>query len=148
MDLKKNDIEFGQKSENGLYPVLRKYGFRKTIKYCPIDYFKKSTRQLIELKTRRCFSLQYPSAIIPLSKIKWFINYKKKHPSATLYFVNKYWDTTVCVEIKPENLDKYELGTILSTYRQIDPPTDHYFIDTEYFDDFKPNKLFSKPVKI
>lgn len=142
MELKKRDLEFGSKSEKEFYPSIKPFGFKKTKPFCEVDFAKIKTRQMIELKTRKCKSTQYPSAIIPKSKIEWFLRYKDRFKNARFYFVVKYYDKTVFTEIKESDLDLYELNTILHTYRG-DLPKDHYFIDNELFREFQPD-IFAK----
>ena len=73
------DLEYGIESEDNLYEKIKTlYGddISKTSQYCRCDY--ESENKMIELKTRRNKYAQYPTTMIPASKIAYMLNSEKE----------------------------------------------------------------------
>jgi len=101
------DLAFGLPKED---PVLEKLRLhfeeeiaKSTYQYCPHDGFSKTTEY--EIKSRRNRYNQYPTTIIPCSKIR---NMKRDR----LVFVFNFTDGLYYIEYNQEKFAKYEIKMV------------------------------------
>lgn len=90
----KQDYAAGIQSENALLPILNKYfntTFTKTSQYHPVDF--QSPKAFVELKTRTNRYSQYPTTMLPYSKITF-----AKQADRPTYFVFAFTDNTYFIE--------------------------------------------------
>ena len=132
-----SDLEFGLNSELEFYKIIKHMGFKRTKIFEQFDYFNPTTKCLIELKTRRISSIDYDTTIIPKSKLDWLKFYPNQHPSTRAFFVVKFTDKTLCLELIETKLKYYTGGYIYRTNR-IDMNI-HYFIEINLFSEFDIN---------
>jgi len=118
-----NDLQFGLSNENNVIQQLSSY-FKEEIektkpRYCPYDAISKTTKY--EIKTRRCCYQQYPTTIIPVSKVR---NITDK-----LIFVFHFTDGLYYIVYDKELFDTFEKQNIQIYRKGIqDKPTEHYYI--------------------
>jgi hypothetical protein len=137
MNKKLEDLTLGENGEAVLYKLIRPIGFRRLKKFCPFDFYNKTTTSFIELKTRNVSSDRYPTTIIPKSKIDWFLKRKEKRISLKSYFIVKFTDGLKIIELKENELTTYECSPFRRYDRgSIDKEKLYYFINVSLFSDF------------
>ena len=101
------DLAFGLPKEDPVLDKLRKHFeeeiAKSTYQYCPHDGFSKTTEY--EIKSRRNKYNQYPTTIIPCSKIR---NMKRDR----LVFVFNFTDGLYYIEYNKDKFAKYEIKMI------------------------------------
>jgi hypothetical protein len=101
----KSEKEFGIKSENDNIKLISsffKQEFKKTYRYHPIDFI--SDTHYLEIKSRTNKSSEYPTTLLPLSKIE----YIKKNPKPT-YFVFIFTDQICYIKYDEKLFDTFEI---------------------------------------
>ena len=101
------DLAFGLPKEDPVLDKLRKHFeeeiAKSTYQYCPHDGFSKTTEY--EIKSRRNRYNQYPTTIIPCSKIR---SMKRDR----LVFVFNFTDGLYYIEYNKEQFAKYEIKMV------------------------------------
>jgi hypothetical protein len=101
------DLAFGLPKEDPVIDKLRKHFeeeiAKSTYQYCPHDGFSKTTEY--EIKSRRNRYNQYPTTIIPVSKIR---NMKRDR----LVFVFNFIDGLYYIQYDKEKFANYEIKMI------------------------------------
>jgi hypothetical protein len=101
------DLAFGLPKEDPVLDKLRKHFeeeiAKSTYQYCPHDGFSKTTEY--EMKSRRNRYNQYPTTIIPCSKVR---NMKRDR----LVFVFNFTDGLYYIEYNKERFAKYEIKMV------------------------------------
>jgi hypothetical protein len=101
------DLAFGLPKEDPVLDKLRKHFeeeiAKSTYQYCPHDGFSKTTEY--EIKSRRNRYNQYPTTIIPCSKVR---NMKRDR----LVFVFNFTDGLYYIEYDKEKFAKYEIKMV------------------------------------
>ena len=107
LELLNADLAFGLPKEDPVIDKLRKHFEEEITKsvyqYCPHDGFNKTTEY--EIKSRRNRYNQYPTTIIPVSKIR---NMKRDR----LVFVFNFTDGLYYIEYDKEIFGKYEIKMV------------------------------------
>lgn len=102
-----DDLDYGLPKENPVIDTLKKWFeeeiTKSTYQYCPHDGFSKTTEY--EIKSRRNRYNQYPTTIIPCSKIR---NMKRDR----LVFVFNFTDGLYYIQYDKEKFAKYEIKMV------------------------------------
>ena len=118
-----DDRAYGIASEGQVIDILSKH-YREIIqkvhnRYSPYDAVSKTSKY--EIKTRRCSVTEYPTTIVPTSKVKYL--------TSKLIFVFQFTDGLYSIVYDRELFDTFETMTIqLSRDGINDQPTEHYCI--------------------
>jgi len=98
------DYKFGEEHENSTHQVLNDFfvcDFEKTDKYATFDFTDEKEMVHIELKTRRNTKHQYPTTMMPYSKVrKGLVCVSKGY---RVYFVFKFIDQLCYYELLEQN---------------------------------------------
>lgn len=128
-----NDLRIGEENETTNEAIFNRV-FNDTFintkikykdPYCPFDYEGETTNTRIELKSRRNKYNQYPTTIMPISKV--LNSYKGRH-----IFCFSFTDGLYYIDYDKDKFSKYELRMI-TTQRIgiVDKPKAHFCIDIE-----------------
>jgi hypothetical protein len=126
-----DDIKYGLSYENKLFDsIQKKYpNIKKTGFYYFVDY--ESDDCIIELKSRRCTSMQYSTTMMPRNKIDKMVNYGKK---AILIF--NFTDCVKYLQLSEEIVDKFECGMGGRRDRLYKEYKEYYYIPIELLKTF------------
>ena len=101
------DLAFGLPKEDPVLEKLRKHFAeeiaKSTYQYCPHDGFSETTEY--EIKSRRNRYNQYPTTIVPVSKVR---NMKRSR----LVFVFNFTDGLYYIEYKKDSFAKYNIKMV------------------------------------
>lgn len=106
MNFDKEEYEFGKQSELDNLTNLRKLNPNlKEIKnkFAPFDFVDDTNTVYVELKTRRNKRNQYPTTMVPESKIKKIV------VGNTYYFAFKFTDGLYYIKYDKEIFDSFEI---------------------------------------
>ena len=101
------DYKFGELHENSTHQTLNdffKCDFKKTNRYATFDYTDEKEMVHIELKTRRNKKHQYPTTMMPYSKVRKGLACVQNNYA--VYFVFKFTDQICYYELLEQN-DEY-----------------------------------------
>lgn len=121
------DYEFGKKNENDILPIIKEFfdDDIKLIKYAYSTYDYMGKKAKYELKSRTNKLNDYPTTLIPRSKVM-FINGK-------LIFLFKFTDGLYYIEYDKKEFDKFECKIFVRNKRSDynDSPQFYYFIPND-----------------
>jgi len=125
-----NDLRYGMKTEETIVETFNRYfgtEFRNTKEIYNTPYYKYDFENAdksicIELKSRRNRYDEYPTTIIPVSKVLTI--------TGRYIFVFKFTDGTYYIDYNKEKFSKYSIR-LISTYRKgiVDAPKPHFCIN-------------------
>ena len=100
----RDDYIFGIKSENNTLPIFNKFfktDFKKLDRFNTFDF--ESDKIFLEIKTRTCKSTDYPTTMIPVSKLK-----KAQTITKDIYFIFIFKDNIYYIKYCPTIFDTFE----------------------------------------
>ena len=105
------DYQFGLSSEKVVQSQLEKVFGRliKTDQYFPVDF--EGLGVYLEVKTRTCKKSNYPTTLIPYSKVKF-----AKECGRDVWFVFVFVDGVYCIQYSPK-FDQYEVKDFVRGFR-------------------------------
>lgn len=136
----KNDMDFGLNQEVEVLDLIKET-FCKTLgesdiintkeiydSYCPYDYEGTTKKTIFEMKSRRNKKNQYPTTIIPCSKIS--------QDGRKQIFIFNFTDACCYIEYNKELFDTFNKKMVSTQrYGKVDYPKNHYEIPVNLLTD-------------